>query len=122
MKKYITNEPTPTTAPHKASIQKSPAQDSFVLITEVNGILTQGLNSAQLMRSLFEGSITPSDVVFKMVKSNSQEDSDFKVSSILSCPTTSESVQTVCNCLAIHVDAESATDSVQTSVNGEELS
>lgn len=122
MKKYITKETNLTTAPHKASIQKSPALDSFILTGDVNGTITEGAKTAQLIRALFDGSVKPSDVALKLSKNDVLEDSNFKDRLILSCPTESESVQTVCNPEDIRESASYITNGAQIIMNGEDLS
>lgn len=122
MKKNKESRSTLTPAPHKDAIKQHPDQARYILTGEVIGTAGKELSSAQLIRSLFEGSITPSIVVLRIKKLNCKEESDFKSGFILPCPTESESVSTVCNSVEVLESTVAITSSAQTSKNGEGLS
>lgn len=94
----------------------------YAFKAETVNLDAKSMTSSEIIRALYSGDLKSDEVTLSFVELNGGQDVDKNDSCSLSIPTSSESVQTVCNCLAIHVDAESATDSVQTSVNGEELS
>lgn len=122
MNKYIKQRSTQSSVPQKDSNLEVHSHSHHALITEDLGALNQDLSTSQVIRSLFEGTLKPSNAGLKIVKIDGLQDANFKECLLSICRNESESVPTVCNPEDIREGVSGLTNDAQIITNSEGLS
>lgn len=113
---------TQSSVPQKDSNQEVHSHSHYALIKEDIGALNSNLSTSQVIRSLFEGTLKPSNVGLKIEKIDGLQDDNFKECLLPICRNESESVPTVCNPEDIREGVSGLTNDAQIITNSEGLS